>query len=182
VSERCRLFLREGFFALSTEGLFLQKMMFFTFLSLAPKKGTKERRQGGVGVACFVKVPLTKRRKPLPPLWIPPTPHGGCRSLGEQKGSPYALPSLFFDSLYLSVHPRRGMVSESCRLFLREGVFCFVNRGFISAKDDVFYVPFFSEKERNQRKLPKGGSGAAPRSKAELLTRSKAPFPPLDSP
>jgi len=44
------------------------------------------------------------------------------------------------------------------RLFAKGDGFCgcLVNRGFASAKGNVFYVPFFGAKERNQRKALKG--------------------------
>jgi len=68
----------------------------------------------------------------------------------------------------------RGFVSAKGIVFC----VCLIYRGFVSAKGKAFYVPFFSEKERNQRKLPKGGLGAGYATERQAFgIASQAPFP-----
>ncbi len=61
-------------------------------------------------------------------------------------------------------------------VFARGCCVCLIDRGFVCAKGGVFYVPFFSEKERNQRKLPKRDQGWLVSSRTSLTKRRK-PLP-----
>ncbi len=56
-----------------------------------------------------------------------------------------------------------------------------VDRGNASAKGDVFYVPFFGAKERNQRKALKGIRGGL-FHQGQALMKRHMPLPPLGSP
>jgi hypothetical protein len=63
----------------------------------------------------------------------------------------------------------------------RKGIF---DRGFASAKGDVFYVPFFLRKKKGTKeKLPKGELGAGSAVESEAFDDApQAPFPPCGIP
>jgi len=53
----------------------------------------------------------------------------------------------------------------------------FFDRGFVCAKGDVFYVPFFDAKERNQRKAQKGVMGCFFGESEAFTEENNAPSP-----
>jgi len=56
-------------------------------LSFPKRKRRKENAKGGLGAVCFIKASLDETAHAPSPLWIPPTPHLGNRSLKKQRES-----------------------------------------------------------------------------------------------
>ena len=103
------------------------------------ERDAKKPPKGELGAGPQSKGKLSIATSPFP-LWEPPTPHLGCRSLVPQRGSYYAFPSVFSTAFICRCTHEDGWCPNDVGCFC-ERVLCLLDRQRVCfCKRDCFFT------------------------------------------